>query len=516
MDKTDEFKAAALEAAKTYDLSEASYREFWHRLDVLEHSLDGDTETRAKILDQLVDIAAKREAMLTEDLWGSLAKGGAQIQPVAGCIVLSDPMENAITKGNSENEFRSEFAPKTKELISALLTMGVYADDLFIYRGDVHHGMIRQIPYTLIDIPRLSKQIAICDEIGQICFVSQTIRPFSFWTVSSKEMLKADSDIQDIRYDRQRNWLNAIRNLLLGEDINIVSANRFPKTRLAIACPKPLLTEETVKRWIILFHEKEGKWPSPVSEVVWDKDRRGQWIELREERWSGINTAFRIGARGLRNFVGSSLARFREQNNLGVSQLSKVRTLTPDILKRWIILFHEKEGKWPSEISEVVWDKDSQDNWVAVEKESWRAINAALHDGLRGLGGFAGSSLAQFREENNFGLSLNSTTKILTPDKLMDWIRLFHEKEGKWPTQYDKIIWEKNDGEQWIIVQEENWIAINSALRRGLRGLAKFKGSSLALFRKNNELGGDMRGRARQKAHRPINKMGTTNMVIKP
>jgi hypothetical protein len=339
--------------------------------------------------------------------------------------------------------------------------MGIFADDLFIYRGLVQRNSMRKISYTIIEIPKLDRQVAVCDQIGEISFVATRILPIHTWAAMNKEELKSHPDVHTNRYGRH--WIQKLHGLLLDEG-KVKPATR-PKATLRRKGAAPILTETQIVEWIRLYHEKEGKWPRLLSTTVWDKDEQDNWIEVKEN-WAAINGALDKGLRGLPG--GSSLAMLKERHGF-----MDDNSLTEEKIVRWIRLFREKEGKWPRLHSTTVWDKDEQDNWIEV-KENWAAINGALDKDLRGLSG--GSSLAALKERHGF-MDDNS----LTEEKIVRWIRLYREKEGKWPGLLSKTVWDHDEAGNWIEVKE-SWTAINAALTHGLRSLPG--GSSLDKLKK--------------------------------
>jgi hypothetical protein len=122
----------------------------------------------------------------------------------------------------------------------------------------------------------------------------------------------------------------------------------------------------------------------------------------------------------------------------------------------WADDHHAFTGKWPTKETGFV---------AAAPGERWVNIDAALRQGLRGLA--AGSSLAgllqQFRGVRN--------RKALPPffrDQILGWADAHHARTGEWPRGESGRIRE---------APEETWMAVDMALRNGIRGLPG--GSSL-------------------------------------
>ncbi|MDX2028963.1 MAG: hypothetical protein SFW62_10090 [Alphaproteobacteria bacterium] len=147
-----------------------------------------------------------------------------------------------------------------------------------------------------------------------------------------------------------------------------------------------LLSEEIVERRIKLFREKEDRLPGITDKVVWDKNTKGQWIQVPGS-WASISLDLRRGFRGLPG--GSSLSKFMRDRGFRPN-------LNEALIWRWMELFHKKEKRWPKPADNVIWDKNEKGKWITVEG-NWNALNVALHNGVRTLPG--GSSLAKLKEK---------------------------------------------------------------------------------------------------------------------
>ena len=141
------------------------------------------------------------------------------------------------------------------------------------------------------------------------------------------------------------------------------------------------------------------------------------------------------------------------RNQVNVPKLDQKRILI------WANAHHRRTGEWPTKDSGPIHE---------VPGETWAAVDAALHQGHRGLPG--GSSLARLLDEagkkrNHLALPLLSRKKILA------WADAHFQAKGVWPNV--------NSGEV-IGAPGERWDLIDNALRQGHRGLAG--GSSLLLL----------------------------------
>lgn len=269
-------------------------------------------------------------------------------------------------------------------------------------------------------------------------------------------------------------WKGVDRALTLGlrglEGLRGSSLSKFRKSRGLLGSHETILTEERLVGLIRVYRRRMGKWPSLESEVVWDQDAAGDWVQVREENWEGINRALRHGTRGLSAFKGQSLAQFRHHHDLH-DQLTEAQVV------RWIKLFHEKMDKWPTQYDEQIWDRTEPGAWFLVEDEHWSKIDQALRQRGRGLHEVDATSLPLLRRKHGLHNDLNA-------QQLIQWLRLFKQKEDRWPNLNDKTIWEQDASGVWVIVKRESWTIVNTALRLGLRGLKEFEGTTLEKFKR--------------------------------
>jgi hypothetical protein len=138
------------------------------------------------------------------------------------------------------------------------------------------------------------------------------------------------------------------------------------RTKAAI----PNLIVETILAWAGQHHATTGSWPTRNSGPV-----QGQ----PGESWVAIDAALIKGGRGLksRHSLAQLLAKERGVRHKG--QLPKLRIKT---IVRWAKSHYSHHGGWPTSESGPILDAPG---------ETWKAVNQALHEGLRGLPG--GSSL---------------------------------------------------------------------------------------------------------------------------
>jgi pyrroloquinoline quinone (PQQ) biosynthesis protein C len=201
----------------------------------------------------------------------------------------------------------------------------------------------------------------------------------------------------------------------------------------------PPLTERQILVWADTWHARTGQWPHT--------DSRQEVPEAPGERWYCIDQALRGGGRGLPG--GDTLARLLARER-GARNLQDLPPLTEKQILRWCKNHHHRTGSWPTIASGQVEDATG---------ESWFAVNTALRDGGRGLPG--GSSLAQVMAKR-LGLRNKASIPRLTAGQILRWADAHKRKAGQWPRVQSGALAD---------VHGETWLAIDLALREGLRGL---------------------------------------------
>jgi hypothetical protein len=208
----------------------------------------------------------------------------------------------------------------------------------------------------------------------------------------------------------------------------------------------PRLRIQQVLAWADAWHARSGQWP---------RARSGQEVpEAPGERWSRIDQALRFGLRALPG--GDSLARLLARER-GARNIQVRPRLTEKQILLWCKAHHRRTGAWPTYSSGAV---------VDAPGESWYAIKIALRKGGRGLPG--GSSLARLLGER-LGVRNKTSVPRLTVGQILKWADAHKRRTGRWPGVSSGRLAD---------APEETWLAIDTALRDGGRGLPR--GDSLA------------------------------------
>ncbi len=207
----------------------------------------------------------------------------------------------------------------------------------------------------------------------------------------------------------------------------------------------PPLSVDEILEWADSHFERIDEWPGQDS---------GPVLGANDLTWRAVHLALYKGGRGLPG--GSSLAKLLAEHR-SVRNSVDLSSLTVGQVLAWADEHHKRMGEWPKVKSGPVHEGPG---------ETWNGIEQALRTGRRGLPG--GSSLtkllAQHRDVRN-----PKELPDLTINQVLTWADIYRKHTSEWPSQYSGPV----DGSPG-----ESWAGINTALRRGSRGLPS--GLSLA------------------------------------
>jgi len=301
---------------------------------------------------------------------------------------------------------------------------------------------------------------------------------------------------------------NGLRGLPGGSSLSQLLAERRGPS---LAKNRPPLTIEQILAWADAWHARAGQWPILDS---------GPIPEARGETWAGINRALRYGRRGLPG--GSSLGRLLAEHR-GVRKAGSLPKLSLNKILAWVDAHRRRTGQWPileargetwaavdaallarsrglrvrSSLARLLaqyrgkrynlellplsykkimaWAEahlQRKGKWPninsgPVPESTWRKIDGALRQGLRGLRG--GESLARLLTRKR-RVPNPASLPDLTVDRVLAWADAYHQT-GRWPTLYSGPI---------AGAAGETWRRVDWALRHGKRGLPR--AGSLARF----------------------------------
>ncbi|UCD75185.1 MAG: hypothetical protein JSV91_15550 [Phycisphaerales bacterium] len=203
----------------------------------------------------------------------------------------------------------------------------------------------------------------------------------------------------------------------------------------------PRLSIAEIKRWARAHFERTGKWPGRDS---------GPVIGGPDISWSTVDRWLRRGGRGLPG--GSSLSELIRKTG----GMQNLRRREPGLTKKqvldWADLHHDITGRWP--------DRDSGTVFGAPHI-SWGTIDKRLRQGGLNLPG--GMTLMRLLRENRGVWDRRGNTR-LTLKLILKWADAHYYRTGHWPVTLSGKVEDAPN-------PNENWAAIDVALRDGRRGL---------------------------------------------
>lgn len=209
-------------------------------------------DARLTIDDHLDSIEHKRVESLraaqenggVDGIMELLRKGGAQIIDSGVVLVRTNPerahLENNGGDGGGEiNVPEDKFARVIDLLLSADIGgQRIYMDDLVVQKGEFDKHMVRSRPYDVIQIPKISKEIAVCDLNGQAMFVSPQIHGPKLYAVMNKQELEHVMGIT--RVTSHAGWEDRMLDAL-GTDVpeaaQKIDVAKFAKTQKSAKMP---------------------------------------------------------------------------------------------------------------------------------------------------------------------------------------------------------------------------------------------------------------------------------------
>lgn len=129
------------------------------------------------LTDDILDVAAQTFQQCLGTLGDvndtkTLEQMGITVVELKGVILQPDRANALQANGNSTRPFNElKIIPRLSKVIALLRGENIYTDDIIVAKGEVHPGQMRHLSYYLVEIPRLNRQMLICDEAGEQTFV---------------------------------------------------------------------------------------------------------------------------------------------------------------------------------------------------------------------------------------------------------------------------------------------------------------------------------------------------------
>jgi hypothetical protein len=197
------------------------------------------------------------------------------------------------------------------------------------------------------------------------------------------------------------------------------------------------LTVGWILAWADVYFTGTRRWPSSES---------GPVIGAPGETWANVKQALEKGLRGLpRGSLHCLPAEHR-----GAPCRSKSSRQTVRQVLAWARAYRRRTGTWPAQRSGPI---------PEAPGETWQGVESALRYGRRGLPG--GEGLGRFLNRR-LGARTRASLPPLTVEQVLAWADQHHGRTGRWPGAASGPAAD---------APGENWRAIDTALRKGHRGL---------------------------------------------
>jgi hypothetical protein len=124
--------------------------------------------------------------------------------------------------------------------------------------------MVRTEPYVVVEIPGLTREVVVCNEVGEITFVAARRMGPDFYASRTKEALKATDGISTVVYHRREQWLAEVTDLLFsGAEFKRINVRDQEALRLAIVSMDGMSPET----WAKMNHKQKPAFQVPGSEM---------------------------------------------------------------------------------------------------------------------------------------------------------------------------------------------------------------------------------------------------------
>ncbi|MBN8550914.1 MAG: hypothetical protein J0M12_16495, partial [Deltaproteobacteria bacterium] len=238
----------------------------------------GESSTEASITDLLSLAGRQHEALLNardlnllppeEALRATIAnleKLGIFVVRDNDAIFVETAHAAGICRGDGEGVPPPQYQPRVEQLILELQSCGIYKEDLIVRVGSVRANMIRTLPYIIIEIPGIDREIAVCNQIGEVTFIARTIFGPNFYTSHTKSELKENPRISSVAYRDRSTWISEIKDLLFvpGDDIRRIDVRDIENLRTAIKAQQGM----SVEHWVTMTKVEKLNYRVPQTEM---------------------------------------------------------------------------------------------------------------------------------------------------------------------------------------------------------------------------------------------------------
>jgi hypothetical protein len=158
--------------------------------------------------------------------------------------------------GSGEGLRPPEFAPRLQLLIEFLQQHGIFTDDLVVVTGINAPTMMRAESYALVEIPRIEKEVLVCNQVGEATFAAEKMLGRDLYSRSTKEELIGYPGIHRIVFRDQGQWEADLETVLFSEGNNI---GRKINVRDREEVRRVIIEKYTPKQWVAFTRDAKRK-----------------------------------------------------------------------------------------------------------------------------------------------------------------------------------------------------------------------------------------------------------------
>lgn len=272
LEQRDAFRKMLLEsllAARRYNGSEKSFRELIEIIGSLDEwmrtafgnglALSADQEAKIasaagavpRSISDILDVASERLRMSLQ--------GSQSIENILDHLhishskidgVLVPPQKHEVPRGGVGGEWKEkQFEPRIQRLIQGLQRHGIYTDDLIVTTGVTLPNMMRKESYALIEIPRIHREVLVCNQVAEATFVCLRHLGLPAYLSADKEELERMEGVQRIICRDLDQWESDVIEALLQD--NAPGSRVKVDTRDMLAVRQEILRRiPTGKMWV--------------------------------------------------------------------------------------------------------------------------------------------------------------------------------------------------------------------------------------------------------------------------
>jgi hypothetical protein len=400
----------ALRAARSYNGSRRSEQTLFTSLSRLEQCLSREhrecnlsrDEAEGVLLRQAYrSYALERQAPLSisellelavESLRSKLLRRTVRVPTIEVPLCLVPPRHDGsnLVRGGGGLELPRFDDSRETEILVLLIRNRLSIDEIRIYAGAVPSNSLRVSPYRLIQIPRLNREILVCNQIGECTYVGRGLKGPLFWATYDKKFFQQHPEVTAVV--AAGNWMERLAQVLFTDNpLQKRKRCQVPSKRRAASFP---LTEDMIivnalrsaaqNSWRLpTAHDGEIPWLPGQSWDKWDGNIRAASCGLERNNCTGLSHLLNIygckhGSRVNTEVVQHAWMRLQAGEPHGLTDAALTRTaLTEDFIIR-------KALEWASTHDWTLPTRAS-DEIPGVLHDTWRTWSSAIRHRRRGL-----------------------------------------------------------------------------------------------------------------------------------